>query len=265
MPKGRIIKAYAGHYFVSYGDKLVDCQVRGRLRKDDKDILVGDIVSFTFTDSDGMYGIIEDILPRKTRLIRPPVANVDQAVIIIACHEPPPDLELLDRMLITVEATSLNIIICLNKIDLVSKHTTDKLVKPYTDAGYETIKVSAKEGWGISKLRKALSERLSVFAGPSGVGKSAILNALEPGLRLETGEVSTRTGRGRHTTRHSLLLKIEPSGYVVDTPGFSKLDLDMIDSRSLGHLFPEFRTHMKGCKFTTCVHYKEPGCGVKKR
>ena len=263
MPKGHIIKAYAGHYFVSHGDSLVDCRIRGRLRKEDKDVLVGDIVSFTVTDSDGEYGVIEDVLPRKTRLLRPLVANVDQAVIIMACHEPPPDFELLDRMLATVEANSLDITICLNKIDLVSRYAADKLAKPYRDAGYEVIKVSARAGWGITRLRKALSDRLSVFAGPSGVGKSALLNALEPGLGLQTGEVSARTGRGRHTTRHSILLRIEPSGYVADTPGFSKLDLDTIDSRSLGYLFREFRKAMEACKFTTCLHHKEPHCGVK--
>lgn len=264
MPKGRVIKAYSGHYYVSHGDTVVDCKLRGRLRKEDKDVLVGDMVSFTLTDPQGVYGVIEDLFPRKTRLLRPPVANVDQAVIVIACNEPEPDLELLDRILVTVAANSLDIVICLNKIDLVSRYAADKTAKPYRSAGYKTIKTSARAGWGMTRLRKALSGKLSVFAGPSGVGKSALLNSLEPGLRLETGEVSARTGRGRHTTRHAHLLKIEPQGYVADTPGFSKLDLDGIDSRSLGYLFPEFRVPMQYCKFTTCLHHKEPKCGVKK-
>jgi len=264
MPEGRIIKAYSGHYFVSHRDGVVDCKLRGRLRKEDKDVLVGDMVSFTLTDPQGTYGVIEDILPRRTRLLRPPVANVDQAVIVTACNEPLPDLELLDRILVAVTADSLDIVICLNKIDLVSRYAADKIAKPYRNAGYKTIKTSARAGWGMTRLRKALSGRLSVFAGPSGVGKSALLNALEPGLRLETGEVSAKTGRGRHTTRHAHLLKIEPAGYVADTPGFSKLDLDGIDSRSLEHLFPEFRIPMQYCKFTTCLHHKEPHCGVKK-
>lgn len=263
MPEGRVVKAYSGHYFVSHEDAVVDCKIRGRLQKEDKDVLVGDIVSFTFTCPDGLYGVIEDVLPRKTRLLRPPVANVDQAVIVVACCEPSPDLELLDRILTAVEADSLDIVICFNKIDLVSRYAADKLAKPYRNAGYDTVKVSARAGWGITRLRKALSGKLSVFAGPSGVGKSALLNALEPGLRLETGEVSARTGRGRHTTRYSHLLKIEPAGYVADTPGFSKLGLDRIDSRALGYLFPEFRIPMKDCKFSTCVHHKEPDCGVK--
>ncbi|HXL04235.1 MAG: ribosome small subunit-dependent GTPase A [Firmicutes bacterium] len=264
MPEGRVIKAYSGHYFVSYKDGVADCKLRGRLRKEDKDVLVGDMVLFTLTDAEGMYGVIEDVLPRKTRLLRPPVANVDQAVVVIACDEPSPDLELLDRILVSVEAESLGIVICINKIDLVSRYAADKLTKPYRNAGYKTVKVSARAGWGIQRLRKALSGKVSVFAGPSGVGKSALLNALQPGLRLETGEVSARTGRGRHTTRYSHLLKIEPGGYVADTPGFSKLDLNRIDSRLLGSLFPEFRIPMKDCKFTTCFHYKEPDCGVKK-
>lgn len=264
MPEGRVIKAYSGHYFVSHGDTVVDCKIRGRLQKEDKDVLVGDIVSFTFTSRDGLYGVIEDVLPRQTRLYRPPVANVDQAVVVMACSEPSPDLELLDRILTTVEVDSLDIVICFNKIDLVSRYAADKLTKPYRNAGYKTIKTSARAGWGMTGLRKALSGKLSVFAGPSGVGKSALLNSLEPGLRLETGEVSAKTGRGRHTTRYPHLLKIEPAGYVADTPGFSKLDLDRIDSRTLGYLFREFKIPMEDCKFSTCVHHKEPDCGVKK-
>lgn len=263
MPEGRVIKAYSGHYFVSHKDDVVDCKIRGRLQKEGKDVLVGDIVSFTFTDPEGMYGVVEDVLPRKTRLVRPPVANVDQAVIVMACHEPAPDLELLDRILVAVEADGLDIVICFNKIDLVSRYAAEKLAKPYRKAGYAIVKASARAGWGIARLRKALAGRLSVFAGPSGVGKSALLNALEPGLRLETGRVSSRTGRGRHTTRYSHLLKIEPVGYVADTPGFSKLDLDKIDKRALAHLFPEFRMPMENCKFTTCLHHMEPDCGVK--
>lgn len=263
MPEGRIIKAYAGHYFVSYEDAVIECKLRGRLRKDDKDVLIGDMVSFTFTDSDGTSGIIEDVLPRKNRLLRPSLANVDQTVIVVASSEPQPDFELLDRMLVSVEADSLDVIICLNKIDLVSRYAADKLMKPYRDAGYDTMRVSARAGWGVRRLRKALSGKLSVFAGPSGVGKSALLNALEPGLRLETGQVSTKTGRGRHTTRYSQILKIEPSGYVADTPGFSKLDLATVDSRLLGYLFREFRIPMKNCRFTTCLHHNEPGCGVR--
>ena len=263
MPEGRIIKAYAGHYFVSYEDAVIECKLRGRLRKDDKDVLIGDMVSFTFTDSDGTSGIIEDVLPRKNRLLRPSLANVDQAVIVVASSEPQPNFELLDRMLVSVEADSLDVLICLNKIDLVSRYAADKLMKPYRDAGYDTMRVSARAGWGVRRLRKALSGKLSVFAGPSGVGKSALLNALEPGLRLETGQVSTKTGRGRHTTRYSQILKIEPSGYVADTPGFSKLDLATVDSRLLGYLFREFRIPMKNCRFTTCLHHNEPGCGVR--
>ncbi|HCD41818.1 MAG: ribosome small subunit-dependent GTPase A [Bacillota bacterium] len=263
MPEGRVIKAYSGHYYVSYGDTVVDCKLRGRFRKEDKDVLVGDMVSFTCTDPGCMYGVIEDVLPRKTRLLRPLVANIDQAVVIIACSEPEPDLELLDKILVQVEASSLEVLICLNKIDLVSRYAADKLAKPYRLAGYKVIKTSARAGWGIKRLRRELSEKISVFAGPSGVGKSALLNALEPGLRLQTGEVSAKTGRGRHTTRHAELLKIQPGGYVVDTPGFSKLELDGIDTTSLGYLFPEFGVPTQNCRFSTCLHHKEPECGVK--
>jgi ribosome biogenesis GTPase len=166
MPEGRVIKAYSGHYFVKHEDGIVHCSLRGKFRKEDKNVLVGDIVSFKITDSKGLYGVIEDILPRKTYLTRPPVANVDQVVVVIACQEPPPNIELLDRILVAVEADCLDIVICFNKIDLVSRYAVDKLAKPYRNANYEIIKTSARAGWGITKLRKALSGNLSVFGYP---------------------------------------------------------------------------------------------------
>lgn len=261
MPEGRVIKAYAGHYYVTSEGATFDCSVRGRLRKSGKEALVGDMVCFSVAGPGS--GVIEDVLPRKTRLLRPPVANVDQAVIVMACADPEPDLELLDRMLVAIGVEELTPVICFNKIDLVSAYASDKLARPYRRAGYAVVRTSARAGWGLQTLRRALAGRISVFAGPSGVGKSAILNALEPGYRLRCGEISAKTGRGRHTTRYSVLLEVKPSGYVADTPGFSRLDLEGLRREELGDFFPEFSERKADCRFSGCLHFKEPGCAVK--
>lgn len=263
MPEGRVTRAYSGHYYVESGGETFDCVARGRLRKERKEVLVGDMVSFSVTGPGS--GAIEDILPRKSRLVRPPVANVDQAVVVMACDDPEPDLELLDRMLVAVGAAGLGAVVCFNKMDLVSDYASRKLARIYKRAGYTVVRASARARWGLRALRRALAGKISVFSGPSGVGKSALLNALEPGLRLRCGEISAKTGRGRHTTRHSMLLSVQPDGFVADTPGFSKLDLDLTGLRreNLGDLFPEFAAVRDRCRFTGCLHHKEPGCAVK--
>ncbi|MGE5586819.1 MAG: ribosome small subunit-dependent GTPase A [Clostridia bacterium] len=263
MPEGRVTRAYAGHYYVDSHSTTLDCVVRGRLRKEGKEVLVGDMVSFSVTGPES--GVIEDLLPRKSRLVRPPVANVDQAVIVMACADPEPDLELLDRMLVAVASAGLEAVICFNKMDLVSDYASRKIARPYRRAGYAVVRTSARAGWGLRPLRKALTGKVSVFSGPSGVGKSALLNALEPGLRLRCGETSAKTGRGRHTTRYSVLLEVRPGGYVADTPGFSRLDLDLAGLRreDLDDFFPEFVARRDGCRFAGCLHHREPGCAVK--
>ncbi|MGE5573142.1 MAG: ribosome small subunit-dependent GTPase A [Bacillota bacterium] len=263
MPEGRVTRAYAGHYYVDLRGTTLDCAARGRLRKEGKEVLVGDIVSINVTGPGS--GVIEGVLPRRSRLVRPPVANVDQAVIVMACADPEPDLELLDRMLVVVASAGLESVICFNKMDLVSDYASGKLTRPYRRAGYVVVRASARAGWGLRPLRRALAGKVSVFSGPSGVGKSALLNALEPGLRLRCGEVSARTGRGRHTTRYSVLLEVGPGGYVADTPGFSRLDLDITGLRrdDLDDFFPELAARRDGCRFAGCLHHKEPRCAVK--
>ncbi len=261
MPEGRVVRAYSGHYYVASGGGVIDCSVRGRLKKSGREALVGDLVSYSVTG--GGTGVIEDVLPRKSRLVRPPVANVDQVVAVAACADPEPDLELLDRMLVAVAAEGLDAVVCFNKMDLVSSYASNKLARSYRRAGYEVVRTSARAGWGLDALRRALAGKISVFAGPSGVGKSALLNALEPGLRLRSAETSAKTGRGRHTTRYSVLLEVRPSSYVADTPGFSRLDLAGVRREQLGDLFPEFRGYKAGCRFSGCLHLKEPGCAVR--
>ncbi|HHV61840.1 MAG TPA: ribosome small subunit-dependent GTPase A [Firmicutes bacterium] len=260
-PEGMVVKAYGGYFYVRAGDRVVECTVRGRLKKEKKEILVGDRVRFSEVDS--LRGVIEEVLPRKTRLVRPPVANVDQAVIVSAVSNPDPDFKLIDRLLAIAESESLEILICFNKVDLVTSYRADKISRPYRAAGYRVLKTSAKAGAGIRRLSRALAGRVSVFAGASGVGKSALLNAVQPGFRLKTGETSRKLERGRHTTRHVELLQLDSGGLVADTPGFSRVSLGGIAPEELGLFFPEIRRFVGQCRFTGCMHDREPQCAVK--
>ncbi|NPV52900.1 MAG: ribosome small subunit-dependent GTPase A [Firmicutes bacterium] len=256
-----VVKAYGGYFYVRAGDRVIECTVRGRLKKDKREVLVGDVVRFSGVGD--RRGVIEEVLPRKTRLLRPPIANVDQAVIVSAVSNPEPDFGLIDRLLVLAECESLEILVCFNKVDLVTRYRADKVVRPYRAAGYRVLKTSAKTGAGVRRLSRALAGRISVFAGASGVGKSALLNAVQPGFRLKTGEISQKLERGRHTTRHVELLELDSGGLVADAPGFSRLSLSGITPEELSSLFPEIQRFTGQCKFTGCVHDREPWCAVK--
>ncbi len=240
--------------------EIVCCRARGRLKEFGIDLLVGDLV-----EADPLEKVIEKIYPRKSHLTRPPVANVDQVVILMSIIKPPLDLVLLDRILISAEASFLDIIICLNKMDLSTARDEDlvKEVKEvFQSCGYRVILTSAVKGHGIDEMRKALQDKLTVFAGPSGTGKSTLINKLKPELGLISGAVSRKTERGRHTTRHVELLGLDNEAFVVDTPGFQRLDLKGISSKELSSFFPEIS--LKGpCRFNSCLHNAEPGCAVK--
>ncbi|KAF1086759.1 putative ribosome biogenesis GTPase RsgA [Sporotomaculum syntrophicum] len=260
---GVIIKAYGGFYFVLAKDRVLRCTIRGKIRRQSGQALVGDRVNVKqINDTEG---VVEAILPRSTELIRPPVANVEQAVIVFAISNPEPSAVLLDRFLVQAQAAGISPVICFNKFDLSGLAETEQpdIVKEYRKTGLPVFGVSAKTGVHMDNLRAVLKERITVFAGPSGVGKSSLLNALQPGLALKTGDISTKLKRGKHTTRHVELLPLAGGGLVADTPGFSSMRLPAMRREDLAGYFNEFAQFEIGCKFTGCLHNREPGCAVK--
>jgi len=260
--QGVVVKAYGGFYYVRIGEKVWECVLRGLFRAGQQQVLVGDNVEFRKKDS--RSGIIETVLPRRTVLMRPRVANVEKAVIVFATRDPRPNPLLLDRFLVQAEEAAIKPFICFNKIDLGTGEA-EELVQIYKKAGYEVLATSAKEKNGIELLGKIVREGIAVLAGPSGAGKSSLLNALSPGLSLKTGEVSSKAGRGKHTTRHVELLSLAEGGLVVDTPGFSRLSLPAMRREELACFFPEFGVCVSCvCRFAGCLHFQEPGCAVKK-
>ena len=259
LVEGIVLRAYSGHYYVHDGEVEWECSLRGRFRLEKQQSLAGDRV--LLKPGHGHTGVIERVLPRRTLLVRPPVANVDQAVIVFAVREPDPNPWLLDRFLILVSASGVRPLICFNKVDLTKDGQVD-LVSRYKEV-YSLVMISARTGEGLEFLRQALQGKVSVFAGPSGVGKSTILNALHPGLALKTAELSSKLKRGRHTTRHVELIALPRGGFVADTPGFSSLDLPDIKPEELSDHFPEMDAYFGKCHFNRCLHDKEPGCAVK--
>jgi len=258
--EGIVLKAYSGFYYVRIKPgKVVECSLRGRFRKEKAKVLPGDYVKITIINDE--QGVVEELLPRETELLRPPIANVDQALVVVSLCDPVPDLVFLDRLLVYLERTLVTPVIIFNKIDLARDKATE-LINIYRDIGYSVISISAKTGQGVEELYSFLPNHISVFAGPSGVGKSSILNALNPGLKLKTGDVSIKSRRGKHTTRYTELLQLN-QGFVADTPGFSRIDLPEITREELSSLFPEMDLAEERCRFNTCLHRKEPDCAVK--
>ncbi|MCE5284949.1 MAG: ribosome small subunit-dependent GTPase A [Pelosinus sp.] len=261
MLTGIVIKAYNSYYYVQTADKIAMCTLRGRFKKERFSLLVGDEVEYTMTGGD--KGVIEEILPRHSMLKRPMVANVDQVILTFAAVSPDINKALIDRFLVLAELSSLKIVLCINKTDLADSEEINEIALAYKRIGYPVILLAAKNGVGINALRTMLDDKISVFAGPSGVGKSTILNHIEPGLALVTGAVSEKIGRGKHTTRFAQLLPLTAGGFVVDTPGFSFTEFNDINENELMHCFKEFWEFIPECKFNTCLHFKEPKCAVK--
>jgi len=258
MIKGTVYKALGGYYFVRTGRGEYRCYLRGRFRRQ-KQVLVGDRVGLIPQGKN--TGVIEELEPRKTELYRPPVANVDLAIVIFSLAQPDPNLFLMDRFLLQGEIAGVKPVIVFNKTDLVQ---SKEEYLDYERVGYMVIFTSTKTGEGISKLSNILKDRVSVFAGPSGVGKSSLLNAIQPGLSLKTGEISSKLKRGKHTTRHVELLRLDNGGLVADTPGFSNLYLPPdLKSVELASYFPDLQAHALNCRFSGCLHHKEPDCAVK--
>ncbi|WP_371370933.1 ribosome small subunit-dependent GTPase A [Sporomusa aerivorans] len=261
MLNGIVVKAYNSFYYIQTGSKIVTCKLRGRFKKERFSLTVGDEVTYTLTSQD--KGVIEDILPRRSLLKRPLAANVDQVVLTFAAVNPDINPALVDRFLVVAEFSELEIVLCINKIDLADTGVIAKLTERYERIGYKVLTVAAKFGLGIEELRTLLHDKITVFAGPSGAGKSTLLNALQPGLELITGEVSQKIGRGKHTTRFAELLPMAGGGFVVDTPGFSFTDFTDLAESHLMDYFPEISHIAAKCKFSTCLHFKEPQCAVK--
>ncbi|MGZ9584743.1 ribosome small subunit-dependent GTPase A [Paenibacillus marinisediminis] len=275
MPHGIIVKALSGYYYVQPdGQKMEDavqCRARGVFKKKGVSPLVGDRVVYSMTDNG--EGTVEEVAPRSSELIRPPIANVGLALLAFSVLEPDFNTQLLDKFLVHIEHAGLDAVIVLTKWDIAERLHGDQAgkliaelerqIEVYRGIGYEVIVTSAKAGTGYEQLQDRLSHDISVFAGQSGVGKSSLLNAMLPGSGLETNAISHRLGRGKHTTRHVELLALPNGGYIADTPGFSQLDFLELGVEQLSDCFREFRELSGQCKFRGCAHIHEPGCRVK--
>ncbi|NLJ88130.1 MAG: ribosome small subunit-dependent GTPase A [Epulopiscium sp.] len=260
---GTIVKGIAGFYYVKVNETIYECKAKGVFRNINITPYVGDKVEIVLLDEENRGNIVK-ILPRRNCMIRPPASNIDQAVIVFSIKNPNPNLQLLDRFLVLAEEQQLDIIICINKIDLEEDENACKdLEFVYKKAGYKTILTSTVSDIGILDLKEALANKTTIFAGPSGVGKSSLLNSVNPSLKLETGKISEKIKRGRHTTRHVELLSLDNGGYVLDTPGFSSLSLTHMDSVKLQDYYREFIPYNNSCKFVPCSHIHEPECKIK--
>ncbi len=261
--QGKIIKGIAGFYYVYTNSGLIECKAKGIFRKDGIKPLVGDNVEIELVDEADHTGNIVKILPRKNALIRPACANVDQSLVIFAIVKPDPNYNLLDRFLISMEKQNLPSVICFNKKDIASKEEQDALLAAYSRCGYKVLFVSGAKNQGVEEIRSCLTGKTTVVAGPSGVGKSTIINALYPKANMETGEISRKIERGKHTTRHAELFALSEDTFIMDTPGFTSLSLGDMEKEELQGFYPEFARYEKDCRFGGCAHLSEPVCGVK--
>lgn len=263
--QGKIIKGIAGFYYIYAEDgNVYECKAKGIFRKDNFKPLVGDNVEITVLNEEEKEGSVTSILPRRNSLIRPAVANVDQAFLIFAMENPKPNFLLLDRFLIMMKQQEIPAVICFNKKDVGEKEEMEKLYEIYTGCGYRVVLSSAYEGEGMDEIHEILKGKTTVVAGPSGVGKSSITNCMQGEVQMETGEISKKLKRGKHTTRHSQVIPVEKNTFLVDTPGFSSLYLTDMKEEELRDYFPEFVMYEPQCRFQGCMHIHEPGCAVKK-
>lgn len=265
MIQGKIVKGISGFYYVHAAESgIYECKAKGIFRNQKIKPLTGDNVEIAVLDEEKKKGNIEKILPRKNELIRPAVSNIDGALVFFAAAKPKPNYQLLDRFLIMMEYQKIPAEICFNKMDLAEKEEIDRLENIYASAGYPVSFLSVKENIGVREVRERLEGKTFVLAGPSGVGKSSFINHLQPKAGMETGEVSQKIARGKHTTRHSELIHIQGSTYLMDTPGFSSLYMPGFEKEELREYYPEFLPLEAECRFPGCVHIHEPDCAVKK-
>ena len=262
--QGKIIKGIAGFYYVHVAESgIYECKAKGVFRNKKIKPLVGDNVEIEILDEGNRIGNIINIYDRENELIRPAVSNISQALVVFAIANPMPNLNLLDRFLVMMERNEIDTIICFNKIDLVDEEEILKLRDIYVKAGYHVMFTSTKENMGIEEVLRVIDGKTTAFAGPSGVGKSSLLNALIPEANSQTGEISEKIKRGKHTTRHTEIFNVSDDTYLMDTPGFSSLYVNDFEKEELKNYFREFIEYNNGCRFTGCVHVNEPDCLVK--
>ena len=262
--KGKIVKGISGFYYVHVAETgIYECKAKGIFRNQKIKPLVGDDVEIVVLDEEKKIGNVEKILPRTRELIRPAVANIDMALVIFAAAKPDPNFNLLDRFLCMMEYQKVPVTICFNKCDLVTEEQREVLRKIYKLAGYELLFTSAKTQENVQKLKSVLQGKMTAVAGPSGVGKSSLINDLQDAVQMQTGGISDKIERGKHTTRHSQIIPIAENTYIMDTPGFSSMDLPGFSEEDLWTCYPEFVGFEPGCRFIGCSHIGEPDCGVK--
>ena len=262
--KGKIVKGISGFYYVHVAETgIYECKAKGIFRNQKIKPLVGDDVEIVVLDEEKKIGNVEKILPRTRELIRPAVANIDMALVIFAAAKPDPNINLLDRFLCMMEYQKVPVTICFNKCELVTEEQREVLRKIYKLAGYELLFTSAKTQENVEKLKSVLQGKMTAVAGPSGVGKSSLINDLQDAVQMQTGGISDKIERGKHTTRHSQIIPIAENTYIKDTPGFSSMDLPGFSKEDLWTCYPEFVRFEPGCRFFGCSHIGEPDCGVK--
>lgn len=261
---GKIIKGIAGFYYVYSNQHIYECKAKGSFRKQKVKPLVGDNVKISILDGEKMLGNIDEILPRTSELIRPAVANVDQALVVFAAAAPNPNFNLLDRFLLMMEKQRVPTVICFNKLDLVDEAVFLNYKKIYEGSGYEVISASTYDEHGMDVLKSVLKGKTTTLAGPSGVGKSSIMNMLNPSANMDTGDISRKIERGKHTTRHSEIIPIEEDTYLMDTPGFSSIYFYDMEPEDLKEFYKEFEPYEPECRFGGCNHIGERECGVKR-
>jgi ribosome biogenesis GTPase len=262
--RGKIIKGIAGFYYVHVVESgIYECKAKGVFRKEKIKPLVGDYVEIDILDDVEKKGNVVDILERKNELIRPAVANIDQALVVFAVTKPKPHFNLLDRFLIMMESKGIPVVLCFNKKDIATEPEIQELKEIYASCGYQIVFTSAKEEENVEELKELLRGKTTAIAGPSGVGKSSLINLFQSNVQMETGSISEKIERGKHTTRHSELIWIEEDTYIMDTPGFSSLYTNEFEKEELKYYFTEFEPYEGTCRFQGCDHVHEPGCAVK--